>query len=115
MLSSSEMGQGRLWPAGGWYTPGLPPSSGNIRAFRHLRLVPGRDMRSNLYVTFVRVAWTADSRSNVDCERSSAPGLGKHVVKSRRMPERSEGDRLTRRLVAIGKAQAPVADVVPES
>src|SRR5580700_5649997 len=38
--------------------------------------------------------------------RSSAPvllaDLGKHVVKCGRMPERSEGDRLTRRLRAVG-------------
>jgi hypothetical protein len=38
--------------------------------------------------------------------RSSAPvllaDLGKHVVKCGRMPECSEGDRLTRRLGAVG-------------
>src|SRR5450755_1754316 len=35
----SEWGQGRLWPAGGWHSRSIP-SSGNTRAFRHLRFVP---------------------------------------------------------------------------
>jgi hypothetical protein len=35
----SQMGQGRLWPVGGWHSRSTP-SSGNTRAFRHLRFVP---------------------------------------------------------------------------
>jgi hypothetical protein len=38
----SEMGQRRLWPAGGWHSRSTP-SSGNIRAFRHLHFVPTPD------------------------------------------------------------------------
>jgi hypothetical protein len=35
----SALGQGRLWPAGEWHSRSTP-SSGNTRAFGHLRFVP---------------------------------------------------------------------------
>jgi hypothetical protein len=52
-------------------------------------------------------AWTAASRSNVDFRTVARlsvllADLGKHVVECGRMPERSEGDRLSRKLGAIG-------------
>ena len=63
-------------------------------------------MHSDLYPTSARVVWTADTRSNVDLNRRSAPvllaDLGKHVVKHRRIHERSEGYRLTWRFGVIG-------------
>jgi hypothetical protein len=37
--STSASGQGRPWPAGRWHGRSTP-SSGNTRAFRHLRFVP---------------------------------------------------------------------------
>jgi hypothetical protein len=40
----SEMGQGRLWPTGEWHSRSTP-SSGNARAFPHLRFVPISDIR----------------------------------------------------------------------
>jgi hypothetical protein len=38
----SAPGQGRPWPTGRWHSRSTP-SSGNTRAFRHLRFVPQRD------------------------------------------------------------------------
>jgi hypothetical protein len=46
----SALGQGRLWPAGEWHSRSTP-SSGNTRAFGHLRFVPKTE-RS--YCSFTR-------------------------------------------------------------
>ena len=44
----SVLGQGRLWPAGGWHSRSTP-SSGNTRAFWYLRFVPNPEVVTLLH------------------------------------------------------------------
>src|SRR5450756_646013 len=46
-LPMSQLGQGPPWPADGWHSRSTP-SSGNKRAFRHLRFVPTAEVAGSL-------------------------------------------------------------------
>jgi hypothetical protein len=50
----TALGQGRLWPAGGWHSRSTP-SFGIPRAFTHLRFVPGRDLRGSDVIASIRL------------------------------------------------------------
>ena len=45
----SQLGQGPLWPAGEWHSRSTP-SSGNTRAFGHLRFVPKADQSEEVSI-----------------------------------------------------------------
>jgi hypothetical protein len=74
-----SVGQGRPWPTGGWHSRSTP-SSGNTRAFRHLRFVSEAVLPlPGLYKFLRRATFQAKVQATKDDtkEKATAPNIRK--------------------------------------